>query len=149
MGAGIVRKTGEKRAWEGIPKGIHPSLRCRSWILHPVSIICLCVWNSEWSNPKWSYWLSSICLRFHLLCPNYSNELLSNTLGLSCGGVYYAVQGGSTFDSGWWNRNLWPCIQMKVTEQFLPVHVPVVLPIMLSPRLSVFLLPLPSPLTPA
>ena len=40
---------------------------------------------------------------------------------LSCGTVYYAVQGGSNFWICGWNPMVWPFKFRKATEQYFPV----------------------------
>jgi len=52
---------------------------------------------------------------------DHSNE--SHWAVLSCGAVYYAVQGGSNFWFSEWNPEVWPFKwkQMKATEQYFSV----------------------------
>ena len=52
---------------------------------------------------------------------DHSNE--SYWAVLSCGTVYYAVQGGSNFWSPW-VKSYGVTIQMKATEQYFPVVTP-------------------------
>ena len=55
---------------------------------------------------------------YEILWCDHSNE--SYCAALSCGTVYYAVQGGSNFLS-LWMKSYGVTIQMKATEQYFPV----------------------------
>ena len=52
---------------------------------------------------------------------DHSNE--SYWAVLSCGTVYYAVQGGSNFWASLWMKSYAVTIQMKATEQYFPVLI--------------------------
>ena len=56
---------------------------------------------------------------------DHSNE--SYWAVLSCGAVYYPVQGGSNFWVCGWNPKVWSTIQMKTTEQYFPVVLFIIL----------------------